>query len=155
MTSDGKHITLKNPLIVDIKNRIKHMNLNNRRDFLRMCLRNHISTPEIASLAKRTISETGNCPRQHREERRILRNRIFEKDREIADSQRKMRYHMREIHKNLGLSDHAMREYYVLRKIELNSKWDIHKDRIKGKKNFVSLMSDQGGNVLSSYSTIQ
>ena len=45
LTFEGKPINQKNLYIVDIKNRIKHMNLSNRRDFLRVCLNKSISTP--------------------------------------------------------------------------------------------------------------
>ena len=47
LTIDGKHITMKNHLINDIKNRIKQVSLSSRRDFLRTCLKKGLATSEI------------------------------------------------------------------------------------------------------------
>ena len=85
------------------------MKLNSRRDFLRVCLTKSISTPKIILLAKRIVSETGCCQRQQREERRIIRHRICEKDRQIVDSRRRINRHMKNIFCNGCLSDVSMR----------------------------------------------
>ena len=120
VTVDGKHITTKNHLIADIKNRIKQVSLNSRRDFIRTCLNKQLSTREISSLAKKTVSKLGDCPRQFKEERRILRLRILEKDRQIADCNRMIHSHMRAV-KDICLSDIAMTRYKTIRKRELNA----------------------------------
>ena len=133
LTFEGKPINLKNLYIVDIKNRIKHMNLSNRRDFLGVCLNKSISTPEIVTLAKRVFSETGSCERQHKIEKKILKHRIEEKDRQIAESRKRINVHMKDIYIKRCLSDRGMNEYFTLRKVELNSKWDVLIDRRKRK----------------------
>ena len=109
------------------------MSLNNRRDFLRICLSKSISTPEIVSLARRVVSETGDCHRQYREEKRIIRHRIDEIDRQIAANRKRINCHMKTIYRSGCLSDQSMNEFFILRKRELNSKWDVLVNRRKNK----------------------
>ena len=86
LTAVGKPTILKNLLIRDIKNRISHMNLNSKLIFLNVCLARRLAPKEIMTLAKRTVSEVAANTRQVKEERRILKLRILEKRKQIADS---------------------------------------------------------------------
>ena len=56
--------------------------------FLRKCISKKIVTKEIISLAKRTVSKLGAKERQFKEENRIMKLRVCEKDRQIADARK-------------------------------------------------------------------
>ena len=97
--SDGKPATMKNLFIVDIKNNIKQSNLTSKLIFLRKCLVLKIAPQEISAIAMKTVSELGSKTRQIKEECRIIRMRILEKERQIADSKRMMKAHHNKIHR--------------------------------------------------------
>ena len=77
-----KPMWMKNLLINDIKERMKHQNLNVQRDFLNLCINKGICPPEIVKLAKQSVpyhQEGYASKRLKNEERRIIRMRINEK----------------------------------------------------------------------------
>ena len=96
LTVEGESTNKKNLLIRDLKNRISHMNLQSKLIFLNECLANKVAPKEIMSLAKRTVSEVGSNSRQIKEERRILKLRILEKNFQITDSKVRMNQGIRQ-----------------------------------------------------------
>ena len=86
LTRERQSPNLKNHLIKDLKNRISHMNLWNKYLFLKECIKKRIATKEIEILAKRMVCEFGAKQRQRKEEVRIIRYRLSEKENQITDS---------------------------------------------------------------------
>ena len=108
VTSEGKSTNLKNLLILDLKNNVKHSNLNSKIIFLRKCLRLKIAPKEISYLARRTISEVETKSQQIKEECRILRMRILEKERQITDSRKKLMNHYCKSMRMIGFSKETL-----------------------------------------------
>ena len=134
VTLDNQPAIGKNLLIMDVKLRIKQLTLNSKKDFLTTCLSKSLVTPEIISIAKKVVSETSSNKRQIKEEKRILRYRIREKIGQIADCNENITKHMKNIHKNLNMSQRAINEFKTVWKEELNAKWAALKNRGKKEK---------------------
>ena len=129
VTLDNQPAIGKNLLIMDVKLRIKQLTLNSKKDFLTTCLSKSLVTPEIISIAEKVVSETSSNKRQIKEEKQILRYRIKEKIGQIADCNENITKHMKNIHKNLNMSQRAINEFKTVRKEELNAKWAALKNR--------------------------
>ena len=129
LTSDRKPQSMKTYLIADIKNRIENLALWSKNIFLKQCLSRGIATKEIKDLAKKTVSEGGAKQRHIREERRILRLRIQEKERQIIDSTRKIDIETRKAHKIVQLSPGLLDQFKQVRRNELGQKWEYLRDK--------------------------
>ena len=62
------------------------MNLWSKYLFLKECIKKRIATKEIEILAKRMVCEFGAKQRQRKDEIRIIRYRLSEKEHQITDS---------------------------------------------------------------------
>ena len=124
LTSKGVHPNLKSYLINYIKNRISHMNMWSKCIFLNNCIKKRITTKEIEILAKRMVCEFGAKQRQRKEEVRIIRYRLSEKENQITDSKNIIAKDIRKAQKFIQFSDSLWEQFNQIRKAELNPRWE-------------------------------
>ena len=109
---------------MDIKCRIENLSYWSKLIFLRKCLSSSLATKQIQDLSKKTVSKVGAKCRQYPEERQILRMRINEKLRNIADSRMRIDYSNRQT-RRLILKDSSLWDQFSnIRKWELGRKWE-------------------------------
>ena len=94
-----------NTLIKDLKNGLKVQIRTAQKDFLEICLKKDLYPKDVISIAK-NISK-GNDRRFKVESRRILRDRIMAKNREVREMRQMWRKSSTECRESLKLSHRA------------------------------------------------
>ena len=118
-----------NTLIRDLKNGLKVQKIVAQKDFLEVCVRKQVYPKDVISIAKSLAR--GDDRKLKSESRRIMRDRITEKARDIRISRDSWNSSTSFCRRNIRLSDEGWRIIKSLRKMELDSFWKQTVDRLK------------------------
>ena len=110
LTNEEQPHGVKNMLLRDLKNGLKVQKLTGQKDFLETCARRTVFPKDIISLAKSLCKDSkDDSAKFNKEARRILRDRIITKKRDIRASKETWDRSTRQYRENLNLSMNGVR----------------------------------------------
>ena len=111
----------------DVKEGIKYTKMSSQKLLLMKLLTLRIATPEIILTAKKIISPT-NTKRNQRDEKRIMKQRITTKNKEIREQGRKWESSSERIERMF--EPEARKQYRKMKNLDLEQVWKYENTRI-------------------------
>ena len=130
MTKNQKPTWMTKEILNTMKIGVKHLRNVVKKDFLEMCLKKSLTTPEIESLASKIVGDHRNKESIVREEgKRIMKTRIRLKRKDITSQKFEWTSKSRKLSNMLKLSPAENHRMRMITKAELREHW--HKNRVK------------------------